>query len=71
MAYSNVNKANTVLQGYLVTSNAMIEEAIIGSLTRSMIMIKERNQFIFFDAMCKRTVKIVFTLLISLEYYGW
>jgi len=31
MAYSNVNKANTVLQGYLVTSNAMIEEAIIGS----------------------------------------
>jgi len=31
MAYSNVNKANAVLHGYLVTSNAMIEEAIVGS----------------------------------------
>ena len=34
MADSEVNKANTVLQEYLVTSNVMIEEAICDGQTR-------------------------------------
>lgn len=34
MADSEVNKANTVLQEYLVTSNVMIEQAIYDGQTR-------------------------------------